>query len=55
MLFDVINDKWPNWIDITFFHQHEEELDCLNQTLFAGFLLDVSQVYTNDNLLVVLL
>jgi hypothetical protein len=26
MLFEVFNDKRPNWIDFTFLHQHEQEL-----------------------------
>ncbi len=30
MLFEVFNDERPDWINFSFLHRHEEELNCLN-------------------------
>ncbi len=35
MVFEVFKDKRPNWVDFAFLHRHEQELNCLNNTLFA--------------------
>jgi hypothetical protein len=35
MAFEVFKDKRPDWVDFTFLHQHKQELNCLNYTLFA--------------------
>jgi hypothetical protein len=35
MVFEVFKDKRPDWVDFTFFHRHEQEPNCLDNTLFA--------------------
>jgi hypothetical protein len=35
MVFEVFKDKRPDWVDFTFLHQHKQELNCLDYTLFA--------------------
>jgi hypothetical protein len=35
MVFEVFNGKRPNWVDFTFLHCHEQDLNCLDNTLFA--------------------
>ncbi len=35
MVFEVFKDKRPDWVDFTFLCRHEQELNCLDNTLFA--------------------
>ncbi len=35
MVFEVFKDKRPYWVDFTFLHCHEQELNCHDNTLFA--------------------
>ncbi len=40
MVFEVFKDKRPNRVDFAFLHQHEQELNCLDNTLFAIFFVN---------------
>ncbi len=51
MVFEVFKDKMPDWVDFTFLHQHKQELNCLNYTLFAiSFVSCVTGVHKGQPL-----